>query len=128
MHLTNIQISQHVRRRLGQDGMTLSKCCDDFNSKYSAEIATNVTKPLNKDFLSRVSRNQFKVCTARVSKLCEFLNIQSTESVLNPLEILSEQIAQFQEELNSDAQLRKRFGAIEKFLSGLNLQELSSGY
>lgn len=124
MHLTNNEIAQHVRRKLDQDNMTLSKCCDDFNSKYSTEIATNVTKPLNKDFLSRVSRNQFKVCTTRVLKLCEFLNIPSTESAPNPLEVLSEQIAQFREELNKDDQLRKKFATIERFLSGLNLQEL----
>ena len=128
MNLTNREIARRVRTQLVQDGMTLSKCCDDFNSQYSAEIKAKTTKPLNKDFLSRVSRNRFKVCTARISKLCEFLDIPNTERLPSSLEILTEQIELFRAEVTNDAELRKRYAAIERFLTGLNLQELLDGY
>ena len=128
MNMTNSEIAQRVRNRLGQDGMTLSKCCDEFNAKHAADISANATRPLNKDFLSRVSRNQFKVCTARIARLCEFLDIQSPESVPHPLEILCEQIADFRREINKDADFREKYAAIERFLAGLNLQELLDEY
>ena len=104
--------------------MTLLECCKAFNSAYSAEIEADSIRPLNKDFVSRVTRNEFKVCSPRISKLCEFLEIYETESRTDPLQVLSDQVCKFREQATRDDEFRTRYSAVEKFLSGLNLQKL----
>lgn len=124
MSLPNDEISRRVQQQLRQKGMTLSQCCDAFNFKYSEEIKANFIRRLNKDFLSRIARNDFKVCSVRISKLCEFLEIDQAGSSQGPLQVLSDQIREFSEQASKDARFRSRYSAVEKFLSGLNLQKL----
>ena len=128
MDLPNAEIARRVRQRMKQEGMTLVTCCDAFNSAYSEEIDANVSRPLNKDFLSRVARNNFKVCSPRISKLCEFLDICEGTGSQHALQVLSDQVRQFREHAANDIQFRKRYSAIERFLSGLNLQGLLDEY
>ena len=128
MDLPNAEIARRVRQRMKQKGMTLVTCCDAFNSTFSEEIDANATRPLNKDFLSRVARNNFKVCSPRISKLCEFLDIHEGTGSQGALQVLSDQVRQFREHAANDVQFRKRYSAIERFLSGLNLQRLLDEY
>ena len=124
MGLPDGEIARRVRQQLIQRKLTLLKCCDAFNSAYSAEIQAGSLRRLNKDFLSRVSRSDFKVCTARISILCEFLDIREDSETEDLLRVLSEQVRHFSDQASSDAQFRQRYSAVEKFLSGLNFEKL----
>ena len=128
MNLPNSEISRRVRRRMQEEGLTLLKCCDAFNAEHSEAIEAKSIRPLNKDFLSRVARNDFKVFTTRVSRLCEFLDIHEARSTQDPLQVLSGQVRQFREQASNDVEFRNRYSAVEKFLSGLNLQKLLDDY
>lgn len=128
MNMTNIEISRLVRQKLQYKGMTLIECCNAFNARYQAEIKTGSTKRLNKDFLSRVVRNDFKVCTERISKLCEFLGVRTAHSTKGQLQILSDQICELRRQSDRDAEFRNQFFAVEKFLSGLNLKKMLDEY
>lgn len=124
MNMTNAEISRLVKRHIQLNGMTLLECCDAFNAKYSLEIDECSTLPLNKDFLSRIVRNDFKVCTDRISKLCEFLEIKEARNSMDRLQVLSDQVSKFREQASEDKEFRKQFSAVEKFLSGLNLEKM----
>ena len=124
MNLSNVEISRRIHQRVQEKRLTLLQCCEAFNSAYSSEIEANAIKPLNKDFLSRVIRNEFKVITPRISKLCEFLDIREARSPQDSLQVLSYQIRQFREQASNDSQFRNQYSAVEKFLSGLNLQKM----
>ena len=128
MNLPNFEISRLIRGRLQEERLTLLECCDAFNAKYSKEIEANDIRPLNKDFLSRTIRNDFKVCTTRISKLCEFLDIHEARSARDPLQVLSDQVREFTEQASNDAKFRSRYSAVEKFLSGLNFEKLFDEY
>ena len=124
MNMTNTEISRLVRRHIQLNEVTLLSCCDAFNIKYQAEINAGSMKPLNKDFISRVARNEFKVCTTRISKLCEFLKIKEANNTTDQLQVLSEQVTNFREQASKDKEFRKQYSAVEKFLSGLNLEKM----
>ena len=104
--------------------MTLEECCKGFNEKYAKEIMAGSVKPLNKDFLSRVTRNKFKVCSNRILKLCEFLEIEDFGAAFNHLEVLINQINEFEKQAEADAGFKARFSAIANFLNGLNLKKI----
>ncbi|CQH38050.1 Uncharacterised protein [Yersinia frederiksenii] len=74
-------ISGEVNRILLERKMTVRLCSDLFNSKYRNQIDTRECPPMTKDFIQRVRTGQFKVFTSRVSKLCDFLNIDQTQFV-----------------------------------------------
>ena len=124
MNLSNSEISNLVKRKLRPKEMTLKKCCEDFNNKYFKEIESEALSPLNKDFVSRVARNDFKVCSDRVVKLCEFLDIRASHGATDQLRILSDQISEFDRQAVEDADFKTKYSAIAKFLSGLNLENM----
>lgn len=124
MNLPNSEISKRVQRRMQEKGLTLSKCCDAFNTIYHREIEEGSIRPLNKDFLSRVGRNAFRVCSPRILKLCEFLEIHESSSKWDPLRLLPDQIRQFREQAGNDTEFRTRYSVLERFLCGLNLENL----
>ena len=127
MNISNNELSKLVKAALNDQGLSLESCCKRFNSKYSAQIRQKKIKPLNKDFLSRVTRNDFKVCSERISKLCEFLKIDSTSSRGEPLKLLSAQIRDFEMQAKSDGAFRQKYSAIFNFLMGLNLSQIQGG-
>ena len=124
MNLSNSEISDLVKWKLRRKGMTLKKCCEAFNNKYFKEIQSEALSPLNKDFVSRIARNDFKVCSDRVEKLCEFLDIKDSHGATDQLRILSSQISEFDRQAVEDADFKIKYSAIAKFLSGLNLENL----
>ena len=129
MNLTNSEIAKQIANQLQHRELTVEKCCKAFNLRHSDEISVNSIRPMNKDFLSRVKRGSFKVCSPRILKLCEFLEIgvgdsQETE---DPLCALSREIQEFKKFSDGDSDLEKQFPAIGKFLSGLNLDQMFHG-
>ena len=124
MNLTNSEIALQVEQRLNDSRLTLEECCNDFNIKYSDEIEAGITKPLNKDFLSRVKREAFRVYSPRISKLCEFLEIEEALGIGEPLQDLSREIEEFRNYSNKHTGFRNRFPTVGKFLSGLNLKQM----
>ena len=124
MNLSNSEISDLVKQKLRHNGMTLKKCCESFNNKYFKEIQSEALSPLNKDFVSRVARNDFKVCSDRVVKLCAFLDIRASHGASDQLRILSDQISEFDRQAVEDTDFKTKYSAIAKFLSGLNLENL----
>ena len=124
MDIPNNRASKLVKSVILAKRMTLEECCKAFNKKYAKEIKTGFVKPLNKDFLSRVTRNKFKVCSDRILKLCEFLEIEDSGVALNHLEVLKNQISEFEKQVEADTGFKARFSAIANFLNGLNLKKI----
>ena len=124
MNLTNSEISRLVKDALNRKNMNIAQCCDAFNVRYRKEISAQEIKPLNKDFVSRVTRNAFKVSSARISKLCEFLEIEESSTKQDQLHILSNQIRQFENQSVKDASFERRYSNLRRFLSGLNLEQM----
>lgn len=124
MNLTNSEIARQVKLRLKERDLTLDSCCDAFNLKYSDEMNANNMRPLNKDFVSRITREDFKVCSPRISKLCEFLEIRDADSAAEPLMALSREIGEFKKYSNSNKEFKSRFPAVGRFLSGLNIEQM----
>ena len=122
MELTNREVAQRVKQRTKERYGTILKCCNAFNVRYAAEIDAGYQRSLNKDFVSRVTRNDFKVHTERISKLCEFLEVRDASSSGAGLSALSHQIHEFREKSRQDIEFGTRFAAVERFLSGLNLE------
>ena len=119
-----MEVSMLVKKRLRSKGLTLQGCCDAFNKEYSLQIAVGEITPLNKDFLSRVARGQFKVCSGRISKLCDFLDVGNEREHKHPLQTLVDQIGEFDQRSKRDIEFRKDFFVVRKFLSGLNLDKI----
>ncbi|MDE0292525.1 MAG: hypothetical protein OXK19_08515 [Candidatus Dadabacteria bacterium] len=124
MDLSNDRTSKLVKSAILARKMTLEECCKAFNEKHVKEIMAGSVKPLNKDFLSRVTRNKFKVCSSRILKLCEFLEIDDSGVAFNHLEVLTNQINEFGKQIEADAGFKARFSAIANFLNGLNLKKI----
>lgn len=128
MNISNQDLSRLVKEALNDQELSLESCCKHFNNRYLKEINQGEIKPLNKDFLSRVTRNDFKVWSGRISKLCEFLKIQEKKGTsIDPLNLLSNQIKDFEEQMNSDKEFRKKYSAVFNFLAGLNLNQIQRG-
>ena len=124
MIITNLEISQSVKAALNAKQMSLQQCCKAFNIRYMEEINARRLKPLNKDFVSRVSRNAFKVPSVRVLKLCEFLGIEEPYLAPDQLQILSDQIREFENQAAMNTAFKKRYSHLHRFLSGLNLDRM----
>ena len=124
MNITSLEISQSAKAALKAKQMSLQQCCEAFNIRYMEEIDARRLKPLNKDFVSRVSRNAFKVPSARVLKLCEFLEIKKPHLAPDQLRILSDQIREFENQAATNAAFKNRYSHLHRFLSGLNLDQM----
>ena len=124
MNITNLEISQSVKAALNAKQTSLQQCCEAFNSRYIEEIKARRLKPLNKDFVSRVTRNAFKVPSARVLKLCEFLEIEEPHLAPDQLRILSDQIREFENQAATNTAFKNRYSHLHRFLSGLNLDRM----
>ena len=124
MNITNREISQSVKATLNAKQLSLQQCCEAFNIRYMEEINARRLKPLNKDFVSRVSRNAFKVPSTRVLKLCEFLEIEESYLAPDQLRILSDQIREFKKQAAMNTGFKKRYSHLHRFLSGLNLDQM----
>ena len=124
MNLTNREISQSVKDALDRKNMNIAQCCEAFNVHYKKEIKARKMKPLNKDFVSRVTRNAFKVPSQRILKLCEFLEISATADRQDQLHLLTSQIRQFENQSASDAGFERRYSNLRRFLTGLNLEQM----
>ena len=121
---SNLVISRLVKSALRANEMSLEECCKSFNNKYLKEIEAGNVRPLNKDFLSRVTRNDFKVFSVRISRLCEFLEIEEPHVEPDRLRILSNQIGEFENRASLDTDFKFRYSAIVNFLSGLHLERM----
>ena len=124
MDIPNSKTAKLVKLAISAKKMSLEECCKAFNDKYSKEIGSGYMRPLNKDFLSRVTRNKFKVCSDRVLKLCEFLEISELDGQLDPLQVLTDQISEFEKQVQTDTGFKAKFSAIASFLTGLNLKKI----
>ena len=125
MNLTNHEISQSVKDALDRKNMNIAQCCEAFNGHYKKEIKARKMKPLNKDFVSRVTRNAFKVPSQRILKLCEFLEVAVDPAARqDQLHILTSQIRQFESQSASDAGFERRYSNLRRFLAGLNLEQM----
>lgn len=124
MDIPNSKTSKLVKSAILAKKMNLEECCKAFNDKYSEEISSGRMKALNKDFLSRVTRNNFKVCSGRILKLCEFLEIEGLSAQPDQLQVLTNQIDEFEKQLETDPDFKARFSAIANFLTGLNLKKI----
>ncbi len=127
MNVTKKNLSRLVKRALISKNLSLEECCYLFNNKHLGLIESKKMKPLNKDFVSRVSRNDFKVISERVSKLCEFLEIERIPVENDPLELLASQIDVFEKEIDSDINFKNKYSAIHAFLNGLNITQFYQG-
>jgi len=127
MNISNKELSKLVKTALDDKCLSLESCCTLFNNKHLDQIEKGEIKPLNKDFLSRVTRNNFKVCSNRISKLCEFLKIEEVSEHDEPLQLLSVQICNFEKQAESDDEFRNKYSAIFNFLTGLNLSQIQGG-
>ena len=124
MNITNLEISQSVKAALKAKQLSLQQCCEAFNIRYMEEVDAQRLKPLNKDFVSRVSRNSFKVPSTRVLKLCEFLEIEEPHLAPDQLRILSDQIREFENQAAMNTAFKNRYSHLRRFLSGLNLDRM----
>ena len=124
MNIPNSKIASLVKSAISAKKMSLEECCKAFNNRYSEEIDSGLVRNLNKDFLSRVTRNDFKVCSRRILKLCEFLQIKAPDKQSDPLQVLTEQISEFEKKVQTDAGFKAKFSAIASFLDGLNLEKI----
>ena len=124
MNITNLEISQSVKVALNTKQLSLLQCCEAFNIRYMEEINAGQLTPLNKDFVSRVSRNAFKVPSTRVLKLCEFLEIEEPHLAPDQLRILSDQIREFENQAAMNTAFKNRYSHLRRFLSGLNLNRM----
>jgi len=124
MNITNSDLSLLVKKAMKDKNINLEECCNMFNNRYLQQINRNELKPLNKDFVSRVCRGEFKVLSHRISKLCEFLEIQEINDNDEPLKVLMHQIDEFQSEAKVNLNLKRKYFAIINFLAGLNLNPI----
>ena len=127
MNAINDAISRSVRMKLRSEGMSIERCCLAFNEMYFREIESGHLKPLNKDFVSRVSRNAFKIPSDRVLKLCEFLEIENNYVEQDQLRILSDQILKFKLDAERNSEFSNRYSSLLRFLTGLNLEKMLDG-
>ena len=124
MDIPNGKTAKLVKSAISAKKISLEECCKAFNERYSEEINSGAMKALNKDFLSRVTRNNFKICSDRVLKLCEFLEIEKSDKQSDPLQVLTDQINEFEKQVRTDAGFKAKFSAIASFLAGLNLKRI----
>ena len=75
--LTTREVSVAIELSLRENGWTVTDCCDAYN------LDRNDGRPLRKDFVHRVRKNQFSVITPRVLALCEFLKIDTNKKSFN---------------------------------------------
>ncbi|MXZ13853.1 MAG: hypothetical protein F4Y78_07635 [Candidatus Dadabacteria bacterium] len=124
MNIPNSKTAKLVKQAISARKMSLEECCRAFNAKYSEEINSGAVRALNKDFISRVTRNNFKICGSRILKLCEFLEIKEPDRQPDPLQVLIDQIGEFEKRVQTDASFKAKFSAIASFLVGLNLKRM----
>lgn len=86
--LTDKELANAVDIALREDNRSLEKICEDFNQLYSIDINEGSKKPLNKDFISRLRNNNFRVRTERILYFCEYIGVdlQQKPSRLNAIE------------------------------------------
>ncbi|TMO88112.1 hypothetical protein [Pseudoalteromonas ruthenica] len=85
----------------------MAECVEAFDNCYMAEISKGEKSSMNKDFISRVKNDGFKVVSQRVLDLCEFLGV-------NPYEADSKAtISQTESQLGH---LRIEFDKVEKVI------------
>lgn len=125
MNIANLNVSTSIKQRLKEKDMTLEDCCKAFNNKHKEEILNKLVRPLNKDFLSRATRGNFKVLNERILKLCEFLEIKDPQKIKMHSYGLFEQINQFETLAKKNPTLKERFPQILTLLEALKLN--SSG-
>jgi len=72
---TNYELSLLVKQGLETKGWSLRFCCNHFNNKRLGDIKEGKIKPIDKDFIRRITANDFKVQSDRVLDFCDFLEI-----------------------------------------------------
>lgn len=60
---------------------TYDECSKAFNIEFGKDIKAERIKPLNKDLLYRIKKNNYSLASTRVAKLCDFLNIDELKKV-----------------------------------------------
>ena len=99
-----------------------------FQRKYAKNITAGSVKPLNKDFLSEVTKDKFKVYSSRKLQLCEFLEIGNSGVVLNHLSRnlsrsdKADQINKSRRQIETDAGSKAGFLEITNFLNEFDLK------
>lgn len=78
---TNYELSLLVKQVLEKKEWSLRCCCNQFNNKYKNEIKKGQIKPIDKDFVRRITANDFKVQSDRVLDFCIFLGINVSEKL-----------------------------------------------
>ncbi len=118
-NLTNIEISRRIKQELDNRKWTLERCCYEYNLLFSKEIDAKKVTSLNKDFLSRVSREGgFKVLSERIAKICEFLTIDIENE--SRAKLLSEEIKSFQEEVLTNKKMERNYKTLTEFLTEIS--------
>lgn len=98
------EISQLVSMAIDKKGWSLRSCCSYFNARYYKEIESGDVVKLDKDFVQRITSNQFKVISLRVVKLCEFLNVD-LEIKQSKGSLFMKEFSQFDEIVESNPEL-----------------------
>ena len=90
-NLTNSQISERVKQALKMKEMSVRRCCELFNASGFSEFHDHKKMVIDKDFVQRIKQNKFSVVSLRVSKLCEFLEIDLKAGTPSKTHGMSEQ-------------------------------------
>jgi hypothetical protein len=111
--LTNFQIAEQVKNELFRQGLSLRKCCEAFNAEYSAEIKAGFPC-LDKDFVQRIKNNNFEINSERVSKLCDFLNIDVPKHQSQEESKLKQEFLQIEAAVQSNPSIEKQIRGLLK--------------
>ncbi len=123
--LTDKELSKAVDLALREDGRSLEKICDDYNSMYSKEISQRTVRPLNKDFVSRLRNNRFKVRSERVLLFCDFLgiNLNKEKSQIAVIEQQAKELELFIRKQKNAPELEELREFLGKVFGNTNLQK-----
>lgn len=111
---TNSEISLLVKDIIEDKSWSYRTCAKSFNNKYSREIATGEVKAIDKDFVRRITTDDFKVQSERVLNFCSFLEIdlsQKDEELIKP--------SVFRKELESIEKVVRQQPELEKIVRNL---------
>lgn len=123
--LTDKELSKAVDLALREDGRSLENICNDYNSMYLKEIQKGKRKPLNKDFISRLRNNRFKVRSKRVLFFCEFLGVEPNKKESQPT-ILEQQVREltlFIRKQKNAPEFEELWNFLGKIFANTNLQK-----
>lgn len=117
------ELSKRVKQSIDNQNLTLEKCCDLYKRRYSREIESGNLSEINKDFVSRVKRGEFKTFSPRVAKFCELLEINleiGTKTSLHDIPKIAEEISDFICLTSTDESMKKRFASLRFFLGEIS--------